>query len=359
MTMNDRSCLLASLKCALWGCTFDEELNAESFSRIMKLAEEQVVAGLVFDVLSNQKTKIGYGITVKYLSLKEQIKNSNYLLNNELKEFVKKAAANQFNYLIVKGQTIGLLYPNANLRASGDIDILMKGDYLSNKLELERMLNIHLPDKMKEKELSFYQGKTRFDLHKNIVDFCLSKHQLYWDNLLNSVWDENNNVELEDLKVRILPPTVNAVYVFLHLFFHFIREGVALRQFCDWAIVLHHYKDEIDRNLLAEILNNLGVINAYRAFGTIVIDSLGLPIEEFPIYIDENDRRWKDMILDDIFNGGNFGRKNHHLTSVMGYKFETMCLMVRNNIRYYSLAPSEMRMMIPKMLRINLRLLFG
>lgn len=100
------------------------------------------------------------------------------------------------------------------------------------------------------------------------------------------------------------------------------------------------------------------MFDAFCALGTILIDCLGLPQNEFPFALDD-DRKWEEKILQDIFRGGNFGKQNHKATSELGYKFETMCLAIRNSFRYYKLAPSEMRMMIPKKVGINLRLLLG
>ena len=161
------------------------------------------------------------------------------------------------------------------------------------------------------------------------------------------------------MKVRTLSPTINAVYLFLHLYFHLIREGVSLRQFCDWAIMLHHYRNEIDRDALIEILLQLDMIKGYKAFGTILVDELGLPEEDFPLSLADEDRGMKGKILEDIFKGGNFGKHNHKAKSAIGFKFETFCMAVNNSIRYYSLAPSEMRMMIPKMMKINIKLLIS
>jgi hypothetical protein len=350
---------LKALRSALWGDDFDYRLEPAVFQRVMEIAEEQVVAGLVFDVLSRQDTKIGLDATINYIAQNEQIKNSNDLINNELISFVESANNNKFDCLIVKGQTIGRLYSNLDLRASGDIDILMLNDYSDSKIILERMMGVVLPEKMIEKELSFFYGETRFDVHRNIVDFCCSKHQRFWDELLKKKRDCYYFVDIKDVKVRTLPPTINVVYVFLHLFFHFIREGVALRQFCDWAMALHHYKDEIDRNKRSDILDGIGVKRAFCAFGSVSVDYLGLPKDEFPLVLNDKDRCLSKTILQDVFKGGNFGRKNHQSKSTLGYKFETMRLIIKNNIRYYKLAPSEMRMMVPKMIGINIKLLFG
>jgi hypothetical protein len=176
---------------------------------------------------------------------------------------------------------------------------------------------------------------------------------------MSEEWKKGYMVKIGEENVMTLSPTVNVAYVFLHLFFHLMREGVSLRQFCDWAMVLHHYHGEIDTDKLIIILQDLELFDAFCALGVILVDCLCLPKNEFPFVLDNDDRKWKDKILQDIFRGGNFGKQNHKATTAFGYKFETMCLAIRNCFRYYKLAPSEMRMMIPKMAKINLRLLLG
>ena len=99
------------------------------------------------------------------------------------------------------------------------------------------------------------------------------------------------------------------------------------------------------------------MIKAYRAFGTILVCELGLPREEFPIVLDVNDMKWVEPIKNDIFKGGNFGRKNHKAKNPWLFKAETCCLITRNCFKYLSLAPSELRMMIPKMIGVNWRLI--
>jgi hypothetical protein len=101
------------------------------------------------------------------------------------------------------------------------------------------------------------------------------------------------------------------------------------------------------------------MIRGYKAFGCILVDELGLQEEEFPMHLTDDDRRWKVKILHDVIRGGNFGKRNHKAKSGFGFKLETCRMIVRNCIRYYHLAPSEMRMMIPKIIKINVKLILN
>lgn len=132
-----------------------------------------------------------------------------------------------------------------------------------------------------------------------------------------------------------------------------------LRQLCDWALVLHHYKDEIDRDMLMAILHELDLFDAYCAFETILVDKIGLSAKELAIPISDGDRKWQGTILGDIFRGGNFGKLNHQARSSWKYKVETMGVAMRNSFRYYRLCPSEVGGMIPRLVKVNWKILIN
>ena len=350
--------LLFLLRYALWGGKPKDPISAKSFLEILKLAKEQTILGLVFDVLKDVKVEgtLNKSLVFETIGFAEQIKLQNTKINKELISFAQSSQKYGLNYVVVKGQTIGCLYTNPQLRAAGDIDFLVPD--ISSQLS-EVFPGIKFPATLKEKELGFEYNNIPYELHLRLTDFGCKKHQRIWENVISEEWIKEYYVEIDRVKVRTLSPTTNAVYLFLHLFFHLIREGVSLRQLCDWAVMLHHYRNEIDKDTLENILQQLDMIKGYKAFGTILVDELGLPEEEFPLPLAEEDRGMKKKILEDIFQGGNFGKHNHKAKSALGFKMETFRMALNNSIRYHSLAPSEMRMMIPKMLRINLRLLFG
>ena len=359
MTMVDK--LFSLLRFALWGEPFQGEVSKQEFAQILKLAKEQTILGLVFDVLKDVKVEgtLNKSLVFETIGLTEQLKHQNAIINRELCSFANRSQDAGLKYLVVKGQTIGCLYANPELRAAGDIDFLIP-EYLNGNLDFNRVFtDVEIPKRISEKEYGFESNGVTYELHIRLIDFGCKKHQAVWENLIAEEWEKNYFVEIDGMKVRTLSPTINAVYLFLHLYFHLIREGVSLRQFCDWAIMLHHYRNEINKDALKGILLQLDMIKGYKAFGTILVDELGLPEEDFPLSLADEDRGMKGKILEDIFKGGNFGKHNHKSKSTLGFKLETFCMAVNNSIRYYSLAPSEMRMMIPKMLKINLKLLFS
>ena len=357
------------LRSALWGTASQETVTAQQFPRLMDLAKTQTVSGLMFDVLKDirvQDERQIKTIVHKAYFHAEKIRKRNEAMDKELAWFAAQIEEHGLNCIVVKGQTIARLYPKPETRCSGDIDFLIpatqKGEGAQKtQIELEKIAQIFpdakIPEKLLEKECAFRHDGKLYELHARLTDFGCKKHARLWEGQIEKDWLHPYYVKVGDLKIRTLSPTMNAAYIFVHLFFHLIREGVSLRQFCDWAMFLHAYRDEIDRQQLTDFMQDMDMSQAYKAMGCILVDELGLPEDEFPMRLTEADRRWKMKILRDVFRGGSFGKQNHKAKSNLGRKMETFRMAIRNSVRYRKLSPSEMRMMIPKMMKTNLKLI--
>ena len=352
--------LLTILGNALWNPDMKEKIPSSAFSSLMAIADKQAVVGFVLDGIGGfQEADAPKDDLFEYIGIQSDITQDNGLLNREVAQFARTCKEHKIEYIVVKGQLMAKLYPHPELRMPGDIDFLIKEKYTECKGDVEKAFGVALPKKLIEKEIAFNRGLFVYELHGKLIEFGKKKHQQYWDSLMAHVWDTPFYETINEEKVRTLSPTVNAVYLFLHIFTHFIRGGIGLRQFCDWAVCLKYYEKDVDHCKVQEILEELDLQYAYGAFGTILVDKLGLPVSSFPMNIADSHRKWTNMILDDIFRGGNLGRYNHNCKHPLLYKFESVGLVIRNTFRYYRLAPSEMCMVIPQMIKINLRLLFS
>lgn len=351
--------LFSLLRLTLWGEPMKIQVSKDEFGEVLRLAKQQTVYGLVFDGLSRLNEKYDKQQVLQGLAICQKIQNMNELVNKEMKGIVQIFNQRNIDYLIVKGQTLGVLYPKPELRMPGDIDFLIYSDYTEVRDIINKSLFVQLPPKIKEWEIEFEHGGVPFELHTMLREWGKRKHQKVWDGLMENEWRETHYVEIEGVKVRTLSPTLNVAYVFIHLFFHFIREGVSLRQLCDWAMVLHYYNEEVDKEMLKEMLLDLDVYDAYCAFGTILVDYLGLPANDFPLPLDEKNRKWQKKLLKDIFAGGNFGKLHHRADNSWKFKLETMQLAFRNTFKYYRLCPSEVGGMIPRLIKGNMKILLS
>ena len=121
--------LFSLLRYALWNKAFIGEVSQEEFAQLLEVAKEQTVYGLVFDAISQLNGKFERREFLKAYGRTEKIKRNNALVDKELKELVRMFNDNNLDYLVVKGQTYGRLYPNPEIRMAGDIDFLIYQDY--------------------------------------------------------------------------------------------------------------------------------------------------------------------------------------------------------------------------------------
>lgn len=351
MTLEEK--LLGLLRQALWGVQFDEEISQKEAGKLIALAEKQAIAGLIIDALIKKDVRMEQMTLFEAIGYLEQIKQNNQLMNREVAEFARLMAKTRTEYFIVKGQTIAALYPEPLVRMSGDIDFLIK-DYQQTSKELKEHWGIDLPQQMVEKEFAFNHEGALYELHTYLIDFGSSKHKRYWERALNE--SKPVTIIIAGEGVKVIEPTLYAVYIFMHLFFHFVKEGLGLRHLCDWAIMMHHYAEVINKERLTEVLQKVGLLKAFLAFGTILVDKLGM--KDFPLPLSEKDRMLQGRIMEDIMHSGNFGRGKRNVQEVgLRYKFETMLFVLSNCIRYFLLAPKELMLIPYRRLVVNWRLM--
>lgn len=353
--------LFQLIRSELWGMKIGLDVTQHELEEVLRIAKEQTVFGLAFNTLTGiDGIPMEKKWMLQQIARLNKIRTKNDIVNREMFDFLAQMDANKIDYVVMKGQTMAVLYPHPDVRTSGDVDFLVKDDYQEIQRKFNSCFGIVLPDKSRyDKDTAFRRNGVIYELHTYLITFGSSRNARYWDNIIEQSWNERYYVDIQGSKVRILPPTIYAVYVFLHLFFHFLREGVGLRQFCDWAVMLHHYSDEIDVELIGNILADLEMLKAYKAFGSVAVNILGLPQDEFPFSLNQKDRKWGEKIVGDVLKGGNFGKKNHNAKHVgLKFKLETASVAFRNIFIYYPLAPRDIRNYLSRLIVGNIALFF-
>ena len=109
---------------------------------------------------------------------------------------------------------------------------------------------------------------------------------------------------------QVFIPGVNidVLFIFTHILKHFFHNGIGLRQICDWCRLLWKFRDKIDACLLENRIREMGIVTEWKAFASLAVKYLGMPVEAMPLYSDEE--KWKKKagkILAFIIKTGNFG----------------------------------------------------
>ena len=351
--------LFEILRAELWGTGLSfSQLSHTEFEELMAMANEQTVTGLVGDSLIKNNIKLEREDALRLYAKIKAIEKANARVNENLVSFVNFMERKGIDYIIVKGQVVGALYPNPNVRMSGDVDLYFVGDnYEKIKGLVEQRLGKQLSKLSDGKHVEFEVNGVIFELHNKLSRLATRKHQAYWDQMIdNAILEGTDTVNILGKEIKTLSATYNAMYIFVHLFYHMTASGVGLRQLCDWARVLaqsafqdsnskfqvKNVNDNIDANRLEEILKELGYLKAYKAMGAFLVEYLGLPEEQFPFPLTEKDRKWVETIKKNILKRGNFGRTGRKVKNLgVLHSMETGYLNMAQTLTFYRLAPKE------------------
>ena len=343
--------LFEILRSELWGTGLSfSQLSHSEFEELMALAGEQTVTGLVGDCLIKNNIKLEREDALSLFAKLKAIEKRNAHVNENLVSFVNFMERKGVDYIIVKGQVAGALYPNPDARMSGDVDLYFVGDnYEKIKGLVEQRLGKQLSKLSDGKHVEFEVNGVVFELHEKLSRLATRKHQEYWDQMIdNAILEGTDTVTIAGKEIKTLSATYNALYIFVHLFYHMTASGVGLRQLCDMmkslSPTLPHREgvSKIDKERLEEILKELGYLKAYKAMGAFLVEYLGLPEEEFPFTLTEKDRKWVETIKKNILKRGNFGRTGRKVKKLgVLHSMETGYLNMAQTITFYRLAPKE------------------
>lgn len=298
----------ALLRNALWRTAEDAPLilSESKTAKLFAISEQQAVLGLVADILTRDDMKIPQQWVYESIGVLEQIRQLGKIVNKGAANLANVLSANGVDYVIVKGQVVATYYPDALLRQSGDID------YFCDGLEFEKSLkairehwHVNPEGDGAEKHYHFDYKDVAYEVHFKLVDLFGKRRNEYFQKLIDC--SIPISVRIEGQEIKTLNPTIHVLYVFLHLYNHLMKLGVGLRQFCDLAVMLHYAKNQINKDALREHLHALGMVRAYRACGSILVDQLGLSEEELGYTLTNKDRGYGRKILDVVMSRGNMG----------------------------------------------------
>lgn len=344
---------LELLQCAIWNrqpnASLFEDLRPEIWNSIFETASKQAVRALIADVilalpancLPLEKRTI---MLFKQINSMEKI---NRLVNQTLVEICNKYRELNIPVVLLKGQGVAQNYPKPLLRNAGDIDLFLyqKGDYdKANEWVKEQGYTYHVDER--DGHRAFEMGRIMVENHKFITFFEKKKYNLQLVELLNKIITAKrfDEIEIEGFKMKKLPADLNAFYIFLHLFFHFIHGGVGLRQFCDWVLFLKTHHQNIDKERFTSLAKSFDVYYSIQLFAQAAIEYLGASPDIFPFQLTKKSR-YSRMIMEEIFVGGNFGF--HHTPYLKPYNTWTRRWLIFKNtvsktVRFGTIAPQYM-----------------
>ena len=295
---------------------------------VYQLAQEQSVQGLVLQGIDCFKVHDSRFMVPKVLLLQwigevQVIEQNNRSMNALIAELIERLRKNEIYALLVKGQGVAQCYEKPLWRFCGDVDLLLNADNyekakdlimpLASEVETDCQGSKHFGMTILDNFGTYGNGRADgwvVELHGflrvglprmiNRVLDDIQRDTFYGGNVRS--WMNGNT------QIFLLDKENDIVYVFVHFLNHFYKEGVGLRQICDWCRLLWTYRDEIDKKKIEGRIRRMGLVSEWKAFSAYAVEYLGMPIEAMPMY--ESSTKWvkkAECINDFIMSVGNMG----------------------------------------------------
>lgn len=285
-----------------------------------------------------------------------KIARRNDKTNKALSQMGKFLERNGISYFVFKGQAVGSYYPVPEARTSGDIDFYVFQKDRQKAVVLLQQKGVKMMDDYCGQHWEFSIDGIPFELHYHTAVFSQKSHQRYWDDLIETYFDDVlDHIGINGTSIPTLPPTLNAIYLFIHIYHHFLKEGIALRQFIDWMMFFKAKHGDIVKAELDAKLDKLGLKRAFKAFGAILVDVLGMDFAYFPYDLTDSDRRYESAIMEIVLRYGNFGKYGRSEEKAgWAHSVETGMRSLRHTLKFFWLSPTENLLWVPKLVSRSL-----
>ena len=330
MSFLDNNCqaFLALVRAGLWETEVRLEPYGDiDFKTIYRLAEEQAVVGLVAAGLEHvADVKVPKEDVLQFVGQALQLEQRNTAMNNFIGMLVEKMREAGIYTILVKGQGVAQCYERPLWRASGDVDFLLSPDnYRKAKQFLLPLSSSNKQDERYSKHLGLTIDLWYVEIHGSLrtgLSTCLDKgiDKVQGDVFIGGnvrSWMNGNTT------VFLPSPTNDVFFVFTHFIKHFYKEGMTLRQICDWCRLLWMFREQIDADLLEKRLKKARLMAEWKGFASLAVDNLGMPVEAMPFY--DDGKKWSEKgnkIIRFILNGysGSKVKDTYGLMKILPWK---------------------------------------
>lgn len=312
--------------------------SAKDWTEIYDESEKQAVTGIVLHGIDKLPLdqRPPQALLLQWIGISQMIEQRNKVMNIRCKELLETLSEHGLQGSILKGQGIVQFYDNElrQLRQSGDIDVYVD-------CGLEKSLTFAKTMGQKDVDWDYKH------LHLNIWDDTEVEMHYRVEVLLNlrknrklQRWFKENEELIFSHDNNLTTPTseFNVFYILLHIYRHFLYEGVGLRQIVDYYMVLrkvHEVGLEIQESVNA--VHQFGIEKFASGLIWVMQEALGMPCEWM---LWEPDKKEGEYILKQVMEGGNFGHHDRRLNHNRG-KIGAVKDILTHNLHLLTHYPSD------------------
>ena len=281
------------------------EFDEEQLEAVMNEAEQQAVFPFVYayieerfpenDVLRKYKRQNDM-FTLKGIR--------NLHTHNLIHQILEK---NGVPYVVLKGQASAMYYSNPLMRPMGDVDLLVNiedRERAGKLLESEGFIKKENAEKHGF-HWAYYKEKERVELHWDVPGI-LYAGDVDLRSYLSDIIERREITSMSDAAFYVPSTFHHGIVLLLHTISHISSTGVGLRHLCDWLVFVESLTEDKFIEMFSGPLQDMGILTFAKVLTQNGVLFLGCKEKHWCSDADESVCKG---ILEDIFRGGNFGRK--------------------------------------------------
>lgn len=335
--------------------------KATEWQELYAMAKKQSLVGICFagvQRLQRQSQIPPEALYLQWMGMAAKIQRRNEIVNQQCIKLQKNLKDAGLRSSILKGQGIAALYKVSGSQASGSKDLSM--------LRQSGDIDVYV-DSGRKRAIEYVRGiqdEVDWDYkHLHLEMFPATEVELHyrpevvsnlWMNRRLQRWFEKPEVQSAMFQVsgELVTPSVefNRFYILLHIYRHFLFEGVGLRQVMDWYFVLRTQIN--DRRLminddLLRLLKDFGMMRFARGLVWVVAHVFLNENDDENIFLGiEPDEKEGRYILETMMRGGNFGHHDVTLrscgeTSAKNWKRDDLKRRLKHSLHLLGHYPEE------------------
>lgn len=318
----------------------------EEWTELYKMAVKQSLVGICFvgmrkymetSAQSGDIPVVPKKIYFQWLGTAAQIQQRNELMGQRCVELQSKLSLYGINSSILKGQAVATYYGELrDFRQPGDIDVYVDCGR-EKAMEYARSIGQeHIDWDYKHLHLKIFTDADVEMHYRPEVLLNLQKNK----RLQRWFRSEENQRQIFQNEGKLVAPSseLNLFYILLHIYRHFLYEGVGLRQLLDYYFVLKTASGEY-RSKALQTIEKFGMKRFAKGIMWIMLNVFGLD-EQF-LLCESNEKEGR-YILAQVMAGGNFGHHDARLkTSKKLGKLGAFRKILKHNFHLLTHYPSE------------------
>lgn len=286
------------------------------FTQIYRLAQEQSILGIVLAGLELSSVKPPQVLLLQWIGEVQVLEQQNKAMNSFIEKLFEVLRNADIYALLVKGQGIAQCYEHPLWRSSGDVDLLLSEDNYKKAIQLLTSQASSIEDESTyKKHIAMTIDGWSVELHGTLRSGLWRRLDKVIDEVQEVVFKGGSVRSWQNDRTQVFLPGVNedVFFVFSHILQHFYKEGIGLRQICDWCRLMWIYRESLNHGILESRIRKAGIMTEWKAFAALAVDYLGMPVEAMPFYSDN--KKWKRKairVMEFVLETGNFGHNRDY-----------------------------------------------